>query len=219
VKLLLIQKDINNLDYRKFLDDAVSQDPDAVCFPELATSGCLYEGGEGVDFDTLTHTLSNYSFSVLIGFPREHEGRFYNSYAYIRDGEYQVYNKINLFEPMNEPNVYTPGETPGLIETQFGRLGVAICYDLRFPELFRQLADGGVKVIFVPAAFPRVRIADWQELIVQRALETGLHVVGINAVGDDGVNEFGGCSMVADPSGEILAQADETTEQVLAVEI
>jgi omega-amidase len=219
MRLVLVQKNINNLDYRKFLDGAIVQGPDMVCFPELTTSGCLYEGGQGVDFDQLVTTLSGYRFSVLVGFPREREGRLYNSCMYFKDGGYQIYDKINLFEPMNEPEVYTRGTAAGLIESEFGLLGIAICYDLRFPELFGQLAVGGAKMIFVPAAFPRVRINDWKKLIVQRAVETGVHVIGINAVGDDGVNEFGGCTMVADPSGTVLVQADETSERVVAVEI
>ncbi len=75
----------------------------------------------------------------------------------------------------------------------------------------------GARMIFVPAAFPRVRIDDFKELIVQRAIENSVYVVGINAVGNDGVNEFGGSSMVADPDGKLIAQADETTERVMDV--
>ncbi|UCG61188.1 MAG: hypothetical protein JSV52_12805 [Candidatus Zixiibacteriota bacterium] len=219
INLLLVQKDINNRDMGKFLDDAATMNPDIICFPELATSGCLYKGGTGVDIDELIKSLSGFSFSIFVGFPREHGEQLYNSYMYFKDGDYKVYDKINLFPPMNEPDVYTPGEVPGLVETEFGLLGVAICYDLRFPELFQRLAGSGARVIFVPAAFPRVRIDDWKELIVQRAAESGVHVVGINAVGNDGVNEFGGCTMVADPLGKVLVQADEISELVVAVEI
>ncbi len=219
MKLLLVQKDINNRNYRRFLDEAVDRNPDIVCFPELTTSGCLYEGGSGADFDQLLETLSDYAFSVSIGFPREHEGRLYNSYMYFKDGEHHIYDKINLFPPMSEPEVYACGTQPGVIETEFGKLGIAICYDLRFPKLFQQLAEGGAEKILVPAAFPRVRIADWKELIAQRARETNAHVIGVNAVGDDGTNEFGGSTMVADPSGKVLSQADEVTEQVVEAEL
>ncbi|MEW6411857.1 MAG: nitrilase-related carbon-nitrogen hydrolase [Candidatus Zixiibacteriota bacterium] len=219
MKIRLIQKDIGNPDYRRFLDEAVGSHADIVCFPELTTSGCLYDGGQGVDFEELARVLREYPFAVFIGFPRSHEGRLYNSYMYFHGGEYQIYDKINLFEPMNEASVYTPGSAPGLIQSVFGVLGVATCYDLRFPELFNRLAIRGAKMIFVPSAFPRVRVGDFKELIVQRAIENSIWVVGINAVGDDGVNEFGGSSMVADPDGQVLAQADETSETVLDVTI
>ncbi len=71
----------------------------------------------------------------------------------------------------------------------------------------------------MPAAFPRVRISDWKDLLVQRAKENNIKIVGINAVGDDGRYEFGGTSIVVDSDGTILEQADETTETVIEVEL
>lgn len=120
---------------------------------------------------------------------------------------------------MNEPSIFTPGRKPGVFETDFGKIGVSICYDLRFPDVYRALKEGGAVRLFVPAAFPRVRIGDWKRLLVERAKETELAVIGINSVGDDGENEFGGCTMVVDAEGKILAQADETSEQMIEVEL
>jgi predicted amidohydrolase len=96
---------------------------------------------------------------------------------------------------------------------------VSICYDVRFPDVYGELQEAGVERLFVPAAFPRVRIEDWKRLLVERAQETGLPVIGINSVGDDGENEFGGSTMVVDADGRVLAQADETSEQILEVTI
>ena len=219
MNIRLIQKNINDLDYKKHLEKASQGSPDMVCFGELATSGCLYDGGEVAPFETILRDLSGYNFSTFIGLPRLVEGRLYNTYAFIDGENYQFYNKINLFESMNEQDLYTPGDSPGIIETDFGRFGVAICYDLRFPDLFRQLAEVGAEKILVPAAFPRVRISDWKELIACRARETGLYVLGINAIGDDGVNEFGGSSMVCDPKGNVIAQAGETGEEIIEIAI
>ncbi len=134
MKIRLIQKDVNNSDYRRFLDNAVDHKPDIVCFPELATSGCLYNGGTGETAEGIAGKLAPYDFAVFIGFPRAHEGRLYNSYMYFHGGQFQIYDKVNLFPPMNEPSVYTPGTAPGLIQSDFGVLGVATCYDLRFPD-------------------------------------------------------------------------------------
>ncbi|UCD65094.1 MAG: hypothetical protein JSW34_06600 [Candidatus Zixiibacteriota bacterium] len=219
MKLRLIQKDIRDLDMVRHLSEASHRHPDLVCFGELAVSGCLYAGGQGYSVQEMTAVLSGYPFSIFVGFPCRRQGGLYNSYMYFKDGKYQIYDKINLFEPMNEPTVYLPGQTPGLFETDLGRLGVATCYDLRFPDLFRQLREGGAEKIFVPAAFPLARIGDWKELIAQRARETGVPVVGINAVGRDGTNEFGGCSMVAAPDGEILTEADESSELALEIDL
>ena len=219
MRIRLIQKNINDLDYRRHLVAASENPPDLVCFGELATSGCLYRGGEVAPFEPILTELSQCSFATFIGIPRRREGRTYNSYAFVDGENNQFYDKINLFEPMNEHEVYTAGSAPGVFDTRFGRFGAAICYDLRFPDLFARLAQAGVEKIIVPAAFPRVRISDWKELIVARALETGCFVIGVNAVGDDGLNEFGGCSMVCDKKGRILAQASETEAEVVEVSI
>ena len=138
---------------------------------------------------------------------------------YYSGGHWQVYHKINLFEPMNEPKVYLPGDEPGVFDTVHGEVGAAICYDLRFPELFATLKERGAQVIFVPAAWPRVRIDDWRRLLIERAKENGLPVVGVNCVGDDGVNEFGGSSMAVDAAGNVLVQAEETGETHIEVEL
>jgi len=219
MKLRLIQKDVTNLDFTDFLKAVPETATDIVCFPELATSGCLYNGGEVTPFDDILQDLSGYNFSIFIGMPCRRGRSLYNSYVYFRDGRHQRYDKINLFEPMNEPEVYVPGDRPGVIDTEIGRFGVAICYDLRFPELFVQLAALDVRWIIVPAAFPRVRISDWRNLLIERARQTRRHVIGVNAVGDDGINVFGGTSMVCDPGGRVIVQADDKLEQVIDVEL
>lgn len=219
MRVRLIQKDIDNHDYKSYLDAVPRATTDIVCLPELATSGCLYNGGEVAPFDDVLRGLSGYDFSVFIGVPRKEGPRLYNSYVYFKDGKHQVYDKINLFPPMNEPRVYTPGATPGVIDTGFGLFGIAICYDLRFPDLFVQLTSLGVRWIIVPAAFPRERISDWRRLLVDRARETGCYVIGVNAVGDDGVNVFGGSSMVCDGAGEVLIEADDRSEEVIDIDL
>jgi predicted amidohydrolase len=219
MKIRLIQKNTNDKNYLAHLQRTASDDVDLVCLGELSTSGCLYDGGPGLELPTLLNRLEDLPSAVMLGFPQGTEDGLYNSYLYYDKGEYQVYRKINLFPPMNEHKVYQPGSEPGLFETRFGKLGVAICYDIRFPELFKSLRDMGTDRIFVPAAFPRVRIDDWRRLLTQIAKENGVYIFGINAVGDDGINEFGGSSMVIDPGGKVLEQADETSERYIEVDV
>ncbi|MFQ5452662.1 MAG: nitrilase-related carbon-nitrogen hydrolase [Candidatus Zixiibacteriota bacterium] len=219
MKLQIIQKNINDTDYQKYLQKAANNSVDMVCLGELSTSGCLYNGGDVDDLDKIVKVLSGYNFSIFLGFPLHKKGRLYNAYIYYKNGHYKIYRKINLFEPMNEPKIYQPGKEPGIIETEFGIFGVAICYDLRFPELFKELKQQGAEKIIVPAAFPRVRISDWRELLVRRAKENRVPVIGINAVGNDGVNEFGGSSMAVDSNGKIIVQADEINEGIIEVDL
>jgi predicted amidohydrolase len=155
----------------------------------------------------------------MLGLPRKSESSLNNTFLYYENGKTQIYDKRNLFPPMNEDKVYAAGSEPGIFDTIAGRIGIAICYDLRFPDVFDDLKVGGAEMIFVPAAFPRVRINDWRRLLAERAEQTGLPVVGINTVGDDGTNEFGGSTMMIKPNGEVVAQLDETTETYLDIEI
>jgi len=97
------------------------------------------------------------------------------------------------------------------------RLGLATCYDLRFPELFRMLLDGGAEVAVVPAAWPRARVAHWTLLARARAVEDQLFVVACNTAGTHAGHTMGGCSQVVSPAGDVLAEAGPDDEQVLSV--
>jgi predicted amidohydrolase len=131
------------------------------------------------------------------------------------------YDKIHLFdvdlptgESWRESNVYSPGEGAVLVNgTPVGKLGLTICYDLRFPMLFARLAESDADVISVPAAFtvPTGR-AHWHVLLRARAIEAGLFVVAAAQVGRhaDGRQTFGH-SLVVDPWGEILLDMGDET--------
>ena len=129
------------------------------------------------------------------------------------------YDKIHLFdvdlptgESWRESAVYAGGSEAVVVEgTPVGRLGLTICYDLRFPAIFERLAEAGADLIAVPAAFtvPTGR-AHWQVLLRARAIEAGLFVVAAAQCGshEDGRNTFGH-SMVVDPWGEVLLDMGE----------
>jgi len=219
MRALLVQKNIDDVDYERYLKQAESCGAGLVAFGELATTGCLYQPREVDSLDKMLATFARYNVRVLIGVPYADGDGLRDSCLYYEKGNYQVYNKINLFEPMNEPSVYLKGDRPGLFDTDFGRVGVAICYDLRFDNVFADLKSGGAGMFFVMAAWPRVRVDAWKQLLMQRAREHAVRVIGINSVGDDGTNIFGGTSLVVAADGSILAEADEITETVLEVEL
>lgn len=138
------------------------------------------------------------------------------------------YDKIHMFdvdldngESWRESAVYRPGATARMVDLPFGKLGFAICYDVRFPELFRQQAVAGAEVMSVPAAFTRqTGEAHWEVLLRARAIENGLFVIAAAQAGqhEDGRETFGH-SMIIDPWGRVLAQAGPTGEAVLVAEI
>lgn len=139
-------------------------------------------------------------------------GRFYNCLAlYGPDGRLRAaYRKVHLFRLMQEEQYLAPGEAPVTVDLPWGRAGLSICYDLRFPELFRGYALAGARLMLVPAEWPHPRRAHWRTLLRARAIENQCFVAACNRVGTTGSNTFFGASAVIDPWGETLVEGGET---------
>ncbi|MDO6413581.1 carbon-nitrogen hydrolase family protein [Sphingomonas sp. BIUV-7] len=143
------------------------------------------------------------------------DGRFVNRGFVIDDaGAIRArYDKIHLFdvdlasgERWRESDAYAPGTQAVAVETRWGRLGLSVCYDLRFPDLYRALSDAGATILSVPAAFTvPTGLAHWHVLLRARAIEAGAFVVAAAQTGrhEDGRDTFGH-SLAIDPWGEVL---------------
>ena len=139
-----------------------------------------------------------------------------------------TYDKIHMFdvdldngESWRESNTYEPGRETVIAELPEARLGLAICYDLRFPKLFRAQALAGAEVLTTPAAFTRqTGEAHWHVLLRARAIENGAWLVSAAQGGrhEDGRETFGH-SMVVDPWGRIVAEADHDEPGVIVADI
>ena len=105
-----------------------------------------------------------------------------------------------------------------VVDTSPGATGLATCYDLRFPELFRALTEGGATLVILTSGWPTPRIEHWDVLTRARAIENQMWVIACNEVGSQPGIELGGRSVVVDPKGVVVAQAG-TAEEVLYVEI
>jgi predicted amidohydrolase len=123
------------------------------------------------------------------------------------------YRKIHPFTFAGEDHRYGAGGDLGIFDARGFRLGIAICYDLRFPELFRLYADRNVHGVIVPSAWPKNRLHHFELFIRARAAENQMVVIGVNTTGQNPVDTYPGNSMAAGPDGSILARAgeDETT--------
>ena len=138
------------------------------------------------------------------------------------------YDKIHMFDvevgdgqTYRESRAYRPGMSAVLAETAFGAVGMTICYDLRFPALYRTLAQAGAQILTVPAAFTRVTgEAHWHVLLRARAIETGCFLIAPAQGGkhEDGRETFGH-SLIISPWGEILAEADGDEPGVIWADI
>ena len=121
-----------------------------------------------------------------------------------------VYRKIHLFRLMEEDRYLQPGSAPLMMDLPWGPTGMAICYDLRFPELFRKYAVQGAKLILLVSAWPIERIEHWRALLIARAIENQCYMAAVNAVGQTGNAVFGGHSMIVDPWGKVVIEVGES---------
>jgi len=155
---------------------------------------------------------------VIVGsLPEEDDGKIYNT-AYVHDSGQLVgcYRKLHMFSTMGEDRFLSPGDKTLVVSTSVGRLGVAICYDLRFPELFRKMALEGAEIICLPAEWPKPRQEHWRTLLRARAMENQLFVVATNCCGIQGRLDFFGMSLLLSARGDVLAEGGEMDTEIVA---
>lgn len=179
--------------------------------------------GEGPLQDFLAETARRHGLWIVAGSlplkspdPRRTYGA---SIVYDASGRRRdIYRKIHLFdvdladsdESYRESNSMYPGDEPVALGTPFGKLGLTICYDLRFPELYRALVDAGATLFTVPSAFTETTgRAHWEALLRARAVENLAYVIAAGQTGrhPDGRSTWGH-SMIVDPWGRILAECE-----------
>ena len=207
---------------------------DLLVLPELFHSGfsmqpeLFAESIEGEVSQALTNLAKQNSTNIVAGVAQRKvhsnchgkEVNFFNTaLAFNNEGE-QIgsYAKQRLFSYASEDKTYTAGYKPEIINISGEPFALFICYDLRFPELFREVANK-VKGFIVLANWPEIRQAHWEALLKARAIEYQCFVIGVNRIGQDGNGlHYSGGSSVISPMGELLLYADKNTE-FSAVEI
>jgi len=221
LKIAIVQMEIDdgrkkeNLDRAlQYLEKSKSLKPDIVCLPELFTTGYDLKNtkvlAEPLSGETVTKLLevSERNFAILGTFLEEKEGNYYNCGFFIDNGKIiHTYRKIHLFTPMEEKKFLTPGNSISSFTFNNIKIGMGICYDLRFPEFFRKLASEDVMVIFLPSEFPDPKREIWKSLSFARSIENQCYFVAINRVGKGKQNTFFGNSLVTD--GKTIKVMDE----------
>jgi omega-amidase len=142
--------------------------------------------------------------SLLIG----RDEKVFNTFLFFSPGQSEpvVYEKAHLFRLMDEGQYLAPGSSLRTLDAPWGRTGLAICYDLRFPEMFRSYAINGASLVFISAEWPLRRIRHWQVLLRARAVENQCFVAAVNSVKETGGTVFGGRSAVISPWGEAIVE-------------
>ncbi|MGO4890238.1 carbon-nitrogen family hydrolase [Anaerobacillus sp. MEB173] len=206
------------------------ENSDTLVLPEMWTTAYTLEDlktiaddEKQVTIDFLSGLASEHQVNIIGGSIAQKVGdKIYNrAVVFNRSGEliYQ-YDKIHLV-PMLDEHLYLEGGQTGaeVFELEGVKMGLIICYDMRFPELARSLALEGAQVLFILAEWPSARVNHWKALQIARAIENQMYIVSANRVGvHDGV-EFCGHSMFVDPWGDVLLQGTENKEETLTTEL
>lgn len=237
-KIALCQSNVadnkrRNLDNAyKLISEAASNRADIVALCEMFN--CPYSGkyfseyGEREDSSETIEMLKAVSRErgiYIIGgsIPEIWENKIYNT-SYVVDPEGIViakHRKTHLFDVNIENGIrfveseyLSPGEDATVFDTPVGRVGLCICYDIRFPEMIRSLVLKGAQIIFVPAAFNMTTgPAHWETLFKARALDNQVYMAGISpAREENGVYTAYGHSIITNPWGQIVTEADEGQE-------
>ncbi len=141
-------------------------------------------------------------------FVEKRNDAYYNtSVLFDRTGKLiATYSKMHLFTfQSREPELLSPGTSLSVVDTEFGKMALSTCYDLRFPEFYRKLVDIGMDFILVPACWPYPRQEPWEVLNQARALENTCYLISCNAVGTQKGTLYMGHSKIVDPWGTVVA--------------
>ena len=221
---------------KTYLEKIKDENPDFVILPEMFC--CPYqtenfpiyaEKEGGPVWQQLSGYAKQYGIYLIGGSmpEKDAEGNVYNtSYIFDREGD-QIgkHRKVHLFDidvkggqTFKESDTLTAGDSDTVFDTEFGKIGVMLCFDIRFPELSRMMVNDGAKVIFVPAAFNMTTgPAHWELSFRTRALDNQIYMVGCAPARDVSAGYISwGHSIVTDPWGRVIDMLDEKKGILLA---
>ncbi len=207
----------------EWIEQAAKQKADLIVFPEMWTTGFHWNENKQIApaHEEVLHQIADLAQKHRIWVTGStlylsEEKKITNTAILFDDkgDEISQYSKTHLFSLLGENQHMDSGNCFTAVDTPWGKIGFAICYDLRFPEMFRHYALNEVKMVILPAAFPHPRLDHWKTLIRARAIENQFFMVGVNQVGSEKVGgeeevNFFGHSCVIDPWGATLAEAEE----------
>ncbi len=215
-------KPANHAIVERMLREAGIGDGTYVLLPELGDTGFSFDLPKIVDERSLTwaRTLAReLGIWIQPGFA-EHgsDGKGRHCAAIISpQGEILgIYRKVHPFSYGRESQHYSGGDRILIRDCDGAAVCPMICYDLRFPELWRAAASSGAEIFTIGASWPSTRQAHWRVLLIARAIENQAFVIAVNRVGSDPHLQYAGGSMIISPTGEILDEAGESPQVLVA---
>lgn len=193
-----------------------------IVLPEMFSTGfSMTGGGHSGDFLFLSRLALQYQCYVMGGTVTvgENQERRNTCFTFSPEGSVlSTYHKQRLFRFSQEHEHYSPGMATEVFELGEFVVSPFVCYDLRFPELFRRSVAKGTHLFVVIASWPARRIQHWLTLLQARAIENQCYVVAVNRVGQDPNAHYSGRSVVVNPQGMIVADAGDR-EGILSAEL
>jgi predicted amidohydrolase/predicted O-methyltransferase YrrM len=211
---------------QRLLDAANISPGSLIVLPEMFATGfsmnpAIWENQRGDTFAFLAREAQQRKCHIVAGvatFGMQGKGQNESLVVGPDGNEVDRYCKMQPFTLGGERDCFHIGEQPRMFAWNDWRVGHFVCYDLRFPEVFRPLAREGVELITVIANWPAAREEHWLALLTARAIENQCYVVGVNRCGSDPKLSYVGHSMIVAPSGKTIARAGEG-EEVLAADL
>lgn len=193
-------------------------DEDLLIFPEMTLTGFTMESEKYAE--ELDGTGTKYFISlaqrtkknILAGLIEKSDDKVFNTLVHFDpNGIVEArYRKIHPFSYAKEDKYYDAAKETVITKIDQVKIGLSVCYDLRFPELYRLYGKERTEIMINIANWPIKRIEHWKHLLKSRAIENQCFMVGVNRVGTDPFNEYNGCSAIYDPMGEEVLLCDDT---------
>lgn len=210
-----------------YIEKAAQEGCRLVLLPELWTSGFDLENKERyIDINRevitrLEELAGRHNLTIGGSYITREGDVFYNTFILVQPGErrHAQYHKIHLFTILGEAKHLQAGSSLTFTDTPIGRIGLAVCYDTRFPEIFRFYFRNQVDIVLVPAQWNNERTTHWRTLLRARAIENQVFMVASNPVGPLRDKILAGYSAIIDPWGEVLAEGDAAEQSLLVTEI
>jgi predicted amidohydrolase len=211
------------------LEEAAAAGAELTVFPECAIPGYMFDSAEealpyaeeipGPSTEAFERECRRLGVHAICGLIERDGDTLYNAAILVGpEGLIGSYRKTHL-PFLGVDRFVTPGDELKVFDTALGRIGLIICYDLRFPEVTRTLALQGADIVCLPTNFPMAAKVQTELITVARAAENRIYLLAANRVGKERSGEFCGWSQIVDPYGTRLAEAGETEEALLVAEV
>ncbi len=203
-----------------------NSEADVLIFPEMSLTGFsvnsrnIAEELDGTSTTFFINLAAKLKKHIFAGIIEKDNDNVYNSLVHFDPNGLIMarYRKIHPFSFAKEEKYFDSAKEPVITKIDGNKIGLSVCYDLRFPELYRKYAKERADILINIANWPVQRIEHWKILLRARSVENIAYTIGVNRTGNDPFNKYNGCSAIFDPAGNELLMTDEK-EEIFEIDI